>query len=116
MTRCISTSHRETKSREAVACSEGSFRVPSIPGLLLPGSIVHAGEERDACLLLRHLDVVDHLAGTNAEQRLHLLFDLSHQGRAVLEIQLRVLATLPDLLSVVAVPRARLVDDSRFGR
>src|SRR6476469_4717337 len=48
---------------------------------------------------------------TDAEDDLHLLLDLRHHGRVVAQVPLRVLTSLPALLAVVAVPRARLLDD-----
>src|SRR5690606_4603877 len=48
------------------------------------------------------------LRARHAEHDLHLLLDLGHHRRVVLEEQLRVLATLADLLAVVAVPGPRL--------
>src|SRR5512146_323697 len=106
----------EKKDRGAVACSEGSFRVPSSQDYFSPAQMCQPVRDRRLELLLHDLDVVDHLAGANAQQCLHLLFDFGHECGRVLEVQLCVLTPLADLLTVVAVPRARLVDDPRLGR
>src|SRR6185437_15306457 len=50
----------------------------------------------------------------NAEHTLHLLLDLGEHHRIVLEEQLGVFTSLADALRVVAVPRARLLDDARL--
>src|SRR4051794_40020911 len=55
------------------------------------------------------------LVRIDAQHNLHLLLDLRHHDRVVLEIHLRVLAALADLLTVVAVPGPRLLDDVRLG-
>src|SRR2546430_6944236 len=46
----------------------------------------------------------------------HLGFDLDGEVRMVLEIQLRVLATLPDPLLAVGVPGTGFLNDARFRR
>src|SRR5262249_14373222 len=102
------------KNRGAVACSEGSFRVPTSQGYFSPAYSV--SRCRNPGLLFGDLDLADHFPRTDTEQRLHFLFDFSHERRAVLEVQLRILAPLTNLLSVVAVPRAGLVDDAGFRR
>src|SRR5260370_35876342 len=47
---------------------------------------------------------------------LHLRFDLGGEVGVVLEIELRVLAPLPDPLLAVGVPGTGFLDDPGFGR
>src|SRR5688572_28605709 len=71
------------------------------------------GERRE--LLLDDVSFGTTRARPDPEDDLHLLLDLGHHRRVVLEEHLRVLAALADLLAVVAVPGTRLLDDVRFG-
>src|SRR4051812_25878818 len=80
------------------------FPGPIVPRPLLPGLFLQRRWGRSTSLLFRGLGLRDDLPRTDSKQRLHLLFDLRHQRRAVLEVQLGVLTALADLLAVVTVP------------
>src|SRR5215207_1079744 len=76
-----------------------------------------AGRRRPRELRVGRLALRRHLVlRADAEDALHLLLDLRHQRRVVLEEHLRVLTPLADALRAVAVPGAGLVDDSVLRR
>src|SRR5215212_10868435 len=52
----------------------------------------------------------------NSQNSLNLFFDFRQKRRVVLQVHLGVLAPLTDALRTIAVPRSRLVDDTRFRR
>src|SRR6476620_1444794 len=68
-----------------------------------------------SCLIVA-LDLFHDLIGVlDSENAFHLLLDLEHHAVVVFQEHLRVLTSLSDALAVIAVPRARLLDDPRFG-
>src|SRR4029078_12009910 len=67
-------------------------------------------------LFLRRLGLSFTVYGANSQHSLNLLLDIRQKRRVVLEVHLSILTALTDPLRTIAVPRSRLVDDTRFRR
>src|SRR4029078_2734695 len=67
-------------------------------------------------LFLRRLGLSFTVYGANSQHSLNLLLDFRQKRRVVLEVHLGILTALTDPLRTIAVPRSRLVDDTRFRR
>src|SRR5687767_11354800 len=100
------------QGRGAAPCSRREFPGPIESREPLPSPVRGAPRfaprgAAPAGLLLRRL-ALGGCRPRDAEHALHLLLDLRHHRRIVLQEELRVLAALSDLLAVVAVPGAGL--------
>src|SRR5678815_1879361 len=67
-------------------------------------------------LFLRRVCLRLSIHSANSQNSLNLLLHFCQERRVVLEVHLGILAALTNPLRAIAVPRSRLVDDTRFRR